>query len=174
MKKNCLKCGNNFTQVSNAQKYCKQCKKRKCLHCGNLFQTEIRFDCKYCSKECYINHRWAAKKCKKCGIKTKTIFCSKECRNKHFNSYAYGKKDFWDQKRKIVDQLGGKCKSCGVNDIRVLEINHIDRNKKKRPKNLNYTNNGRLKEWKDNMNNIELLCANCHRIHTYQQMGYGN
>lgn len=61
----------------------------------------------------------------------------------------------------------------GATDIRILDINHIDRKLKKRPKKLQYTWQRRLKEWKQNKKNLEILCANCHRIHTWLQMGWG-
>lgn len=77
-----------------------------------------------------------------------------------------------ERKNEIMNKLGGKCKDCGIVDFRVLEINHIDRTRKVRPKKLHYTMGNRLREWSNNLNNLELLCANCHRIHTWEQMGY--
>jgi len=78
-----------------------------------------------------------------------------------------------ERKNEIIKYLGGKCSKCGTKDIRVLEINHKDRSKKKRPPKLHYTMGNRLREWSKNIDNLELLCANCHRIHTWEQMGYG-
>ena len=64
----------------------------------------------------------------------------------------------WKKKRKeeIVKLLGSKCKNCGFNDIRALQINHKEVKTKKRRQdfmNLNY-----------DVSKIELLCANCHTI----------
>ena len=79
----------------------------------------------------------------------------------------------WKTKLALLKELGGKCRNCGITDIQVLDINHIDRNKKERPPKLQYTWQSRLKEWNKNKNNLELLCANCHRKVTWIQMGYG-
>jgi len=77
-----------------------------------------------------------------------------------------------EQRNQLIRELGGKCIKCGNKDIRVLDINHKDMAKKKRPKKLHYTMYNRLKEWENNKENLELLCSNCHRIHTWVQMGY--
>jgi thymidine kinase len=73
----------------------------------------------------------------------------------------------------IIKQLGGKCNKCGINDIRVLDINHLDPTKKTKYKNKMQTTARRLKDWAKNIKHLELLCANCHRIHTWKQMKYG-
>jgi len=69
--------------------------------------------------------------------------------------------------------LGSKCVQCGEDDFRVLDINHKNREEKNIPKKRNYSWEFRVKDWLSNMNNLELLCANCHRKHTWAQMGYG-
>ena len=101
-------------------------------------------------------------------------FCSNICQSRYWRSQYHSskKKKIWQQKLEIIRLLGGKCTKCDEVDIRVLDINHIDRSKKIRPEKGRYTWSFRLKEWKDNMSNIELLCANCHRKHTWEQMKY--
>ena len=74
---------------------------------------------------------------------------------------------------KLIEQLGSKCSKCGFNDCRAIDINHIDRTKKLIPMNRHFTWSNRLKDWEKDPSNLELLCANCHRIHTWGQMGYG-
>jgi 5-methylcytosine-specific restriction endonuclease McrA len=80
---------------------------------------------------------------------------------------------FWREKLKVIKKLGGKCKQCGITDYRVLDINHIDRLKKNIPLKRNYSWEFRVKDWQKNIENLELLCSNCHRIHTWEQMDYG-
>ena len=82
-------------------------------------------------------------------------------------------KSFWLKKFELIERLGGKCVKCGETDFRVLDINHKDRTKKEIPKKRNYSWSFRLKEWEKNFKNLELLCANCHRRHTWGQMKYG-
>ena len=141
-------------------------KKFNCYHNG-----------KFCSYDCYWQSRWGqGGKCKNCGKPSKYRYCSAKCLKDYWNKNDYHlrkKRSYWDKKIKLIKKLGGKCKICGNDDIRVLDINHINPEKKKRPKNLSYTWQRRLKEWAENEKNLELLCSNCHRIHTWEQRGYG-
>lgn len=149
-----------------------------CQKCGKHFITY--HNCKYCSYICYWATRWGQnKKCKNCGKPLKENqfrYCSKKCIRNFWDKNDYWiikKKRIWEKKLALIKELGGKCRKCGITDIRVLEINHIDKNKKERPKKLQYTWQRRFKEWNKNKNNLELLCANCHRKLTWKQMEYG-
>ena len=155
----------------------------KCKYCNKEFKlTRKLTSCKnykgyYCSVACYHNHRWQAKgKCKNCGKKTKQpVYCSAQCRQDYWNRHDYWlikKKRIWERRFELIKKLGGKCRECGNKDMRVLDINHIDRKKKTRPKDGHYNWSRRFKEWYANLDNLELLCANCHRIHTWKQMQY--
>ena len=149
-----------------------------CAHCGGAFQVPpYRTDAKYCSMKCYLAERWVRSgKCLRCGKATPTRFCSDTCRKAHWNQHGfsvYRKPGFWKCKMKLIKQLGGKCARCGNPDMRVLDINHLDRTQKVRPSGGQYTYGRRIKDWNANTGNMELLCANCHRIHTWEQMGYG-
>jgi 5-methylcytosine-specific restriction endonuclease McrA len=109
-------------------------------------------------------------------IKDKAVYCSVQCRRNYWNKNDYHllkKKRIWVKKEELIKRLGGQCKKCGITDMRVLDINHIDRSKKIRPKKGRYSWGHRFKEWLKNIDNLELLCANCHRIHTWEQMNYG-
>jgi len=151
-------------------KTCENCKKEY-----NVFPCHK--DSKYCSKDCYISKRWGQKTCKFCNKKIiGRRYCNEKCQRGYWNINDYHlnkKKRIWDRKMEIINKLGGKCIKCGIDDFRILEINHIDRSKKKRPQNRQYNWTRRLKEWNENIDNLELLCANCHRLHTWEQMGYG-
>lgn len=148
-----------------------------CAKCGSDFSTKPRKrPPKYCSPGCYLSDRWGESHCRFCGVATgDRTFCSDVCRKSYWNKndFSIKKPRFWVRKNAIVKQLGGACVKCGNTDIRCLDINHKDRSQKVRPKDRKYNWTRRLKEWSENIENIELLCANCHRIHTWEQMGYG-
>lgn len=145
-----------------------------CERCKKEFITN--HNTRFCSYICYWKTRWGEGECKVCGKKAEYRYCSKECGKLFWNKNDYHlnkKARYWKQKIELLRELGNKCKNCGETDIRVLDINHKNRELKKRPKKLHYTWQRRLKEWKQNKENLEILCANCHRIHTWQQMGWG-
>ena len=176
---NCKICGKEFNQKSNHHLHCDDCKSRKCKNCGKGFVTNPKRKNEFCSMLCYHKFRWGFNgKCKNCGkaIKNKSIYCSDDCRKDYWNKNEYHlikKQRYWSRKLELIKKLGGKCKSCGIDDIRVLDINHIDMEQKKRPPKRAYNWTRRLKEWELNPDNLELLCANCHRKYTWEQMGYG-
>jgi hypothetical protein len=71
-------------------------------------------------------------------------------------------------RKKVVElkkTLGGKCVSC--NDIRLycLEFDHVEPSKK--TKQITRMN---PKDWKTEIYNIQLLCGNCHRIKSVQEL----
>lgn len=153
---------------------------KKCERCKKEFRRYQYRPSKFCSMDCYLLSRWGTKECQNCGNPSKIRYCSVKCRKDYWNKNDYKifkKKYHWDKKIEIVKELGGKCVECGNEDMRVLDINHIDRKLKKiapkRAPKRAYTWSFRLKEWRENMGNLELLCANCHRIHTWKQMNYG-
>ncbi len=150
-----------------------------CVLCKKEYQPWRKTQ-KFCSNKCYILSRWGKEyKCRFCGEETTgTRFCNPKCQHKFWNKNIYrllSKKRYWLRKKEIIEKLGGKCVKCGATDYRILDINHIDRKLKRRPTNKKrtYTWTYRIKEWNRNIKNLELLCANCHRIHTWKQMGYG-
>jgi hypothetical protein len=175
----CKICGKEFIIKSNSHSLCDDCKKKKCKRCGKTFLSDPRRNAIYCSMNCYHKARWNfTGKCKTCGkpVESKAVYCCDQCRKDYWNKNDYQifkKKRIWKRKTELIEKLGGKCVKCGISDIRVLDINHKDRNKKVRPKDGKYSWHRRFKEWDKNIKNLELLCANCHRIHTWNQMGYG-
>jgi 5-methylcytosine-specific restriction endonuclease McrA len=124
----------------------------------------------FCSNECYYESKKKGKicKCSKCGktiykrpsdlkkSKTGNIYCSKTCAVSNNNSiFRQGenhpnyKKDptvrtYRKRKFKVNE---AKCENCGIDDKRVLEVHHKDKNR---------DNN--------NLDNLQILCANCHLI----------
>lgn len=129
----------------------------------------------FCSRKCYLKNRWKkSENCLKCGKRCELRFCSRKCQQSYWDTNGYklnSKRRFWKRKEELIKKLGGKCVKCGISDIRVLDINHIDRKKKTKIK--YYSWQKRLLQWEKDINGLELLCANCHRVHTWEQMGYG-
>jgi hypothetical protein len=130
--------------------------------------------------KCYLIHWWKINLyCKFCNKKlkdNKMRYCSNKCRQNYWNRNGYRlikKKEYWNKKLNLFIKLGGKCHYCDNNDFRVLEIHHKNRNKKIIPSNKHYSWSNRFKEWNKNIHNLELVCANCHRIITFKQMKYG-
>src|SRR3990167_9471555 len=125
-------------------------KTKICKRCNITFITaHKRKKCKYCSRDCYWQARWGYnQKCKNCSKMAKYRFCSKRCNQDFWNKNGYKlnkKEKMWKTKLALLKELGGKCRNCGITDIQVLDINHIDRNKKERPPKLQYTWQSRLK-----------------------------
>ena len=68
--------------------------------------------------------------------------------------------------------IDNPCVECGESDPRVLDFDHLDPSTKKY--NIARMLSGHA-GWKKIMSEIEkcrVLCANCHRKHTYVQQGY--
>jgi hypothetical protein len=74
----------------------------------------------------------------------------------------------------VLKALGGKCCKCGNDDLRVLQVNHIDGRSKpkglngKRPpkeiaKQFQQILDGQLR------NDVDIRCANCNIIHEYER-----
>ena len=154
-----------------------------CQNCDkefNAYPYQVKKgNAKYCSRECYLENRWKQNgMCNNCGKPTTTRFCSKECQKYYWdnNSYRiYDKQNrYWKRKIKVLEHLGGKCVNCGNDDIRVLDINHKIPEQKAIAKHGGYSWSHRLKDWESNLDSLEILCANCHRIHTWDQRNYGN
>jgi len=71
-------------------------------------------------------------------------------------------------RRNAILKLGGCCSNCGTMDHRVLEFDHIDpRGGRIDRKTLGISQDKLLRIIsKGNVDNVQLLCASCHRIKT--------
>ena len=151
-----------------------------CQYCGKEFRVPPYYlkhgRGKYCSKECYLKDRFGTGTCQTCGKKSQFRFCSDECRQHYWNRNEYRlikKSNYWDKKEKLIKELGGKCEKCGFDDFRALDIHHINGETKLMPPKRAYTWQRRLKDWNANKGNLLLLCANCHRLVTWEERNYG-
>ncbi|MEK6881520.1 MAG: HNH endonuclease, partial [Nanoarchaeota archaeon] len=64
------------------------------------------------------------------------------------------------RKNEIKKKLGNRCKNCGFEDSRALQVNH------KIVKTKEYREDYLVKDY--DLNKVELLCANCHAIEHYE------
>lgn len=150
---------------------------KPCDHCGKQFKSFPNRPGRFCSRTCYWAHRWKhSGACAQCGKPSVTRYCSPRCQRDYWNAHGYfvhKKHRIWDRKLALVERLGGKCRECGESDFRVLDINHVDRRRKNKPPKRQWSWGRRFRDWEKHLDNLELLCANCHRRHTWEQMGYG-
>ena len=68
-------------------------------------------------------------------------------------------------------QIFGKCVDCGINDIRVLEFDHVRDKKIKGVKDM-CGKTASIKTIKKEIKKCEIRCCNCHRIKTAIQLGW--
>lgn len=136
-------------------KYCKECEK--------LFFTNYSRQL-YCNARCQFkyNNRKAAKK--RTPYKDKTEKWKKMQNKKRREKIYFIKKE-------LFDLLGNKCIHCGFNDIRALQIDHINGGGVKELRstgNRCVYYNRVLKSVQDGDNKYQLLCANCNWIKRHE------
>lgn len=66
--------------------------------------------------------------------------------------------------------LDNPCSICGENDPRVLEFDHLD--PKTKSYNISEMISLSIKKIEEEVLKCRILCANCHRRHTAEQMGW--
>jgi len=113
----------------------------------------------YCSLSCTGKGQQKNKSCKICGenyIGAKRT-CSRSCANIARTGIKYTKDGKFNKayqgallKNKVAAKRGGKCERCGQDNYAILQIHH----KKERHRGGT-----------DRINNLELLCPNCHTTH---------
>lgn len=114
-------------------------------------------------------------KAKPDGLANKCKDCNREYLKNHYKS----NKEYYSEKRernraeykkKFYEFLKTKsCQVCGNSDIRVLEFDHV------RDKKFNISAkmaNMPLENLMSEISKCEILCANCHRIKTSNQLGW--
>jgi hypothetical protein len=119
------------------------------VRCRSKSQEKGKFvKCAVCSKDA-----WKMPKDLK-RAKSGKSFCSVSCQTKWRNSLFSGEKhSFWKGGRtiyrKILMQSNASvvCRRCGIKDVRVLAVHHIDKNRKN-----------------NNLENLTWLCHNCHYL----------
>lgn len=110
----------------------------------------------YCSSACFGKSCRKEKPCAICGkpilsgLNKKT--CSRSCANKHRKGIQYKinrpkdkVKHYKALKKRLMEQRGKSCERCNYNKYQILQVHHIDRNRKN-----------------NDLKNLELICPNCH------------
>lgn len=146
---------------------CMQIQKR-CDGCGGAYSNRCRTS-KFCSKACYHKKVWRSSGvCVECSKPSPLArFCSRRCHHRFHSHRTFLKAK--ERRLRIIAMLGNKCVRCGFADQRALEIHHKDRGRKSRgPNDRSLTR--RVANWRKNMDHIEVLCANCHRIDTCENV----
>lgn len=125
-----------------------------CVYCSSIFKSTGPA-AKYCSSVCKEKSRPEKQKkefvCEFCNSSFRRRaadnagrFCSRECSGMWV--IANGKKNYFYQAFLYKPHI---CNRCGIDDYQLLCVHHVD---------LNHDNN--------DIDNLEILCANCHyRIH---------
>lgn len=72
------------------------------------------------------------------------------------------------QRLEVLGNLGGKCRLCGIDDLRCLEIDHIQPIFRNRESLSGVNMVKELFFKRVTYDNLQLLCANCHRIKSYE------
>lgn len=83
---------------------------------------------------------------------------------------------YWKIRRGAIDRLGGSCVNCGIGDIRVLQINHLNGGGRQESYSLGHGNlgAGARNLWKAivsgnrNLDDLEVRCANCNILYEYE------
>lgn len=121
------------------------------------------------------------KTCKDCGesLPLSQFYKHSKMADGHLNHCKDCKADYQrlraNANRKIVRQVleESYCEECGIDDIRVLEFDHIDPSKKIDAVGNMVAKGRNQKELIDELSKCRVLCANCHRIHTFEQQHIG-
>lgn len=70
-------------------------------------------------------------------------------------------------RKSVVECLGGCCQKCGFNDIRALQIDHINGGGSKERKTIRFSGSFHvnvMRSFLNKENKYQLLCANCNWI----------
>jgi hypothetical protein len=92
-------------------------------------------------------------------------FCSNKCKGVyHQASSQKCQKDRGVSRKKLfVDQLGGKCTSCGYSkNLAALSFHHRDPSQKSFPLDIRHLSNRPIDDCFKELAKCELLCLNCH------------
>lgn len=76
-------------------------------------------------------------------------------------------------RRKLLDELGGKCVRCGFDDWRALQVDHINGNGRHDRHNRGNTRL-HVQVVAASPDQFQLLCANCNWVKRYEQNEHGN
>ncbi len=136
-------------------KYCSRCKSEKSeeyFAWRNISKGVLQSWCRPCNKD-YYSELYKANKSRRDQIKQN----NKTWRTKR---YSY-----------VRDRLKSGCVDCGIDDIRVLEFDHVHGTKISGVADM--VNQGAsFDRVKEEIDKCEVRCRNCHAIRTYKRAGW--
>lgn len=117
----------------------------------------------FCSQNCYGIFCRKEKPCIVCGklilAKFNKKTCSRACANKHRAGIKYKMnaprdkvKTYKQLKIRLLTLRGTICERCGYDKYEILQVHHKDKNRQN-----------------NNLDNLELICPNCHAEEHYLQ-----
>lgn len=120
----------------------------------------------FCSMVCYGKFNRREQPCLICKTPIQAHFnkktCSRVCANKHRAGIKYmlnRPRDVVVNQRRLKLRLlefrGKICEGCGYNKEEILQVHHIDRNRKN-----------------NNLSNLKLICPNCHYEEHYLEKSW--
>ena len=77
---------------------------------------------------------------------------------------VYTRKYYRKLRQEIIEKYGGKCAKCGINDVRVLQIDHINNDGNKHRKVITTAQLPRWLKRNGYPKEFQILCANCNWI----------
>jgi hypothetical protein len=127
---------------------------RSCKWCENPLPDSMRRGSKFCCAAC------------RSASKSKTF----RERNPEYQKVLRTRRMYWISKIKI--SLG--CSVCGYNDSPVaLDFDHLDRETKLFNVSAGNVNRS-LQNFFNELRKCRVICANCHRIHSYENGHFAN
>lgn len=130
----------------------------------------------YKNKRCSVCNKWFRPKA------INSLYCGVICRNKQnqhrFKTHVYPliKQHAAQRQREnrraireeILKKLGNKCQSCGIDDIRLLQIDHKNGGGTQHRKKGNHYSY--YKSIRDNIEGYQILCPNCNWLKRYGEI----
>jgi hypothetical protein len=155
----------------------------KCVDCGNDDLEILEFDHIDPNEKINCVRRIYNKQ----GVIDEANKCELRCVNCHFKKTFSQKQDYIEndykaelrtRARNYVREIkvsSNGCEVCGyydMNNLEALQFDHIDREIKKECIARMVSLGSSVEEIKAEIDKCRILCGNCHRKHTIQQMGY--
>ena len=170
----CVICGMQFRKKVRK----KTCSKKCSDLLGKQLQKKYRednkvdnvFNCVICGKS-FVRVQYQLTCSEGCSLKRKED-TRKKYYAKHKKRLGLINTDWWRKHRvELVEFLGGVCVRCGVEDVRVLEVDHVDNDGAEDLKRyginrnmyLHYNRHPELAREK-----LQVLCSNCNSIKRYE------
>ena len=121
-----------------------------------------------------IRHKFSCDVCGKTLTGHQRRFCSDECHTKeHIRCMRIREREY---RKNVLHLLGDKCKRCGITDVRVLQIDHINGDGYKERIENNWSGRTVHSYYRHILDvkgeGYQLLCANCNWIKRDEQREY--